>query len=132
MASSVDNTFPNGRVSATFGVQVTRSNTSNTATGTVLPAGFLPTAVRVLSPAASNAGTSATISIGSTNSTTGVIVSTLDVKGTAGLGQAIPSTFALAGQNLPSDTVVTVLYAEAGAASTAGGPWDIFVEGFLK
>ena len=131
MASATDTNFPNGRKLVTFVAQVTRSNTSNTPTQTILPAGFIPTGVRVISPAASNAATSATISVGSTNSTTGVLVSALDVKGTAGIGQAVPSTFALAGQALPAPTTVTVQYAEAGTASSAGGPWDCYIDGLL-
>lgn len=131
MASATDTTFPGGRKQVTFVAQVTRSNTSNTPTQTVLPAGFIPTGVRVISPAASNATVAATISVGSTNSTTGVLVSALDVKGSSGIGQSIPSTFALAGQALPAATTITVQYAEAGTASTAGGPWDVYVEGLL-
>lgn len=129
MASTTDTTFPSGRKLVTFVAQVTRSNTSNTATQTILPAGFVLSGVRVLSPAASNATVAATISVGSTNSTTGVIVSGLDVKGTAGIGQAVPSSVAIAGTPLPAATVVTVQYAEAGTASTAGGPWDVFIDG---
>lgn len=131
MASLTDTTFPNGRKTVAFTTQVTRSHTSNTRSALTLPAGFVPIGVRVISPAASNAGTAATISVGSTNSTTGVFVSTLDVKGNSGLGQAVPSTLAVAGQSLPADTPVTVSYAEAGSASTAGGPWTVFIEGFL-
>lgn len=132
MASTTDTTFPTGRKPVTFVAQVTRSNTSNTATQTILPAGFVVSGVKVFGPAASNAGTSATISVGSTNSTTGVIVSALDVKGSAGLGQAVPSSVAIAGVVLPAATVVTVQYAEAGSASTTGGPWDVFIEGLTN
>ena len=131
MADLTTTQHPSGRKLVTYTAQVTRSDTSNTATGTILPKGFVPAGVRVLSPAASNAGTSATISVGSTNATTGVIVSALDVKGSAGIGQSIPSTFALAGQSLPADTVITVQYTEGGSASSAGGPWTVFIDGFI-
>lgn len=132
MASTTDTTFSQGRKETSFYVQVTRSNTSNTASGVVIPAGFVPTGVRVSSPTASNAGTSATISVGSTNSTTGVFVSALDVKGNAGIGVAYPSTVAAASVALPADTPITVQYAEGGTASTAGGPWDVAIQGLLK
>ena len=113
MASATDTNFPSGRKPVVFVARVTRSDTSNTPTATILPAGFLPTGTRILSPALSNAGTSAVISVGSTNSTTGVFVNIFDVKSAGGIGQSVPSTFALAGQSLPAATTVTVQYTEA-------------------
>ena len=48
MASSTDTNFPSGRKRVTFSTQVTRSNTSNTATGLILPAGLLLTGTNLV------------------------------------------------------------------------------------
>ena len=31
----------------------------------------------------------------------------------------------------PADTVITVQYTEGGSASSAGGPWTVFIDGFI-
>lgn len=131
MASPTATNFPSGRKEVSFTTQVTRSNTSNTQSGLVLPAGFLVSGVRVLSQTVSNAGTVATISVGSTNSTTGVFVSALDVKSGGSLGVSVPSTVLSGNVAIGADTPVTVLYAEGGTASTTGGPWTVVITGFL-
>jgi hypothetical protein len=79
-----------------------------------------------LTGTASNAGTTATLSIGTAASGT-AFIATRDVK-TAGTGTGtFPLT--LAGDNsaaLTIDTKVTATYAETGGASSAGG-WKLFV-----
>jgi len=128
MPSLTDYTYGQGRVSTTFYTQITRSMTSNQQTGLILPAGFVVTEVAVFGQVASDAGGSATISVGSTNSTTGVFVSAFNVK-TNGVGQSIPSSSTILGVQLPSPTYVTGSYNETGTASTAGGPWTVAIRG---
>jgi len=81
---------------------------------------------------ASNAGTTATISIGSTSANANEYVNAQDVKTSGGL--VIPT--ATLSTNLPniepipqggSDLVIYAKYAETGGASSAGGPWKIAV-----
>lgn len=82
--------------------------------------------------AASDAATTATVSIGSTSTST-EFVNGQDVK-TAG-GSIRPST-AYQAANLPNleniplsgDISVYAKYAETGTASTTGGPWTVFIE----
>lgn len=82
--------------------------------------------------AASNAGTTATISIGSTAANANEYVNAQDVK-TAG-GLILPT--ATLSTNLPNleptpltgqDLTIFAKYAETGTASSAGGPWKIGV-----
>lgn len=129
MANAVDTTFAAGRNPVSFTVNVTRSQTSNTPAGVTLPAGWVTVGVRVLGPAASDAGGTATISVGSTNSTTGVFVSAFNVK-TNGLGLSVPSSVGVIAQTLAAPTPLTVQYTESGTASTTGGPWTVVIEGF--
>lgn len=81
--------------------------------------------LRINGAAASNAGTSATISVGKTG-TNNHYLNAYDVK-TAGTG---------AGQNLPNGATnlgnvgmaeiqVVGIYAESGTASSSGGPWTV-------
>lgn len=130
MASVTDTNYPSGRKEVSFPVQVTRSMSSNAQTGVVLPAGFVTTGVRIFGTVASNAGTNATVSVGSHNGTSRDWVSAFDVK-TLGANLSVPSTVALAGVALPADTFVTAIYSEAGSASTSGGPWVVSIQGLL-
>jgi hypothetical protein len=82
--------------------------------------------------AASDAATTATVSIGSTSTST-EFVNGQDVK-TAG-GSIRPSTSYQAAnlpnlENIPlsGDISVYAKYAETGTASTTGGPWTVFIE----
>ena len=81
---------------------------------------------------ASNAATTATISLGSTSTAT-EFVNGQDVK-TAG-GSIRPSTTYQAAnlpnlENIPLGTDISIYakYAETGGASTSGGPWTAFIE----
>jgi len=81
--------------------------------------------------AASNAGTTATVSIG-TSSTSTEWVNAQDVKSAGGL---IRPTSTVSATNLPNleaiprgaDISVYAKYAETGTASSAGGPYTVFV-----
>jgi hypothetical protein len=86
--------------------------------------------VSVMSGAVSNAGTTATLSIGKTGSNT-FFVNALDVKGATGSGKTRPTVGASSlATNLSStaDTQVVGIYAETGTASSAGGPWTVQVD----
>lgn len=84
--------------------------------------------------AASDALTTANISIGKLGGTGVEFLSAFDVKtvGT-GNGMVVPNAQLLMGYDtapvdtakLSADTTVTAKYAETGAASTVGGPWTI-------
>lgn len=92
-----------------------------------IPARAILTGIKVLGAAASNAATSASVSVGKTGTDT-YFVNAHDVKTAAtGLGQAVPNAQNM-GTILDSEVQVTGKYVEAGAASTAGGPWTVVVE----
>lgn len=92
-----------------------------------LPAGAIPVELRFFSAAASNAGTSANVSVGKSGGTGTEYMNALDVK-TVGTGQGLvvpngqANMFASVG-NAP--LTITGIYAESGTASTAGGPWTV-------
>lgn len=106
-------------------VPATRAMTSATEIGT-LPAGAVLLGLMLIGTA-SNAGTTATLSIGTASSGTAYI-NARDVK-TAGTGTG---AFFLTGASdtsapLSADTKVTATYAESGTASSAGGWTVIFL-----
>lgn len=96
----------------------------------LLPAGAIIDEIIVGSPANSDAGTTATLSIGKTGTNT-FFVNALDVKAAA-TGKGYP---ALSGTTAPANVYgstpqaaalqVVGIYAETGGASTTGGPWDV-------
>lgn len=117
-----------------------RGNVVNTVTATVartdtsakdlfiLPPGAIITGVRVVSPAASDAGTTAVLKVGIKGGSATAIVNNLDVKTAAtGAGQVNPNA-TIGGVALTSTTTYTGTYAETGTASTAGGPWTVIFE----
>lgn len=133
MAQSVASTsqnFPRGRSVVTFTGDVARTDTSAKELFT-LRKGDIPLGLRIVGVAASNAGTNARLSVGSTGNAT-YFAAALDVKSTAltsgGVGQAIPSSAANLGVPLDFDTTVTATYAEAGSAATSGGPWIVVMD----
>lgn len=106
---------------------VTRSMTAGTDRAFVLPKGAQIIGF-VLSGTASDAGTTATISVGTTSGTPVEYVNALDVKTVAtGSGVGLLRGVAGVGQTqVTSDTLVYVKYAETGGASTAGA-WTLWV-----
>lgn len=96
-----------------------------------LPKGAVIVGIYVIGAAASDAGTTATIGIGSTTSAneymTGYDVKTaatgegMNIAGGAAVGSALATP-------ITADTSVYGIYAETGTASTAGGAWTIKVE----
>src|SRR3990167_2707253 len=93
-----------------------------------LSAGDIPIGLKVQPQGvASDASVNARISVGST-SNVAYFLAGFDVKGTTLTGgglQSVPSSVANLYVPLAFDTIVEATYAEAGTASTAGGPWII-------
>lgn len=106
---------------------VTRSMTTGTDRAFVLPKGARPIGF-ILSGTASDAGTSATLSVGTTSGTPVEYVNALDVKAAAtgsgvGLLRGVTGAFQAV---LTSDTIVYVKVTEVGGASTVGS-WTLWV-----
>lgn len=97
-----------------------------------LPAGSVPIAFIINGTTASDAGTSATLSLGSTTSAN-EYVNGYDVKTNGASAALLPAIggigAASAAPSLPRGGVVKLyaIYAETGTASTAGGSWTIDV-----
>ena len=105
---------------------VTRSMTAGTDVAFVLPKGARILGF-VLSGTASNAGTTATLSVGTTSGTPTEYVNAVNVLA-AGVGNGVNLLSGVAGavgDALTADTTVYVDYAETGAASSAGA-WNLF------
>lgn len=111
-------------------VKVLRTDTTATIRAWLPKDAFIVGAY-VIGSAASDAATSAIISVGSTSTATEYVAS-YDVK-TAATGEgysavgaaAVGSAFAT---RLTGDVPLYVKYTEAGTASTVGGPWYVKVE----
>lgn len=111
-------------------VKIVRTDTTAFA-GAVLPKGVVITGMYVVGSVASDAATTATISVGST-ATANEYINAYDVK-TA----ATATGFNVAGSKavgsammtpLTADVQVYAKYAETGTASTTGGPWYVKME----
>lgn len=92
----------------------------------MLPKGAVPLYFLVFSGTASDAATTATISVGKTGTGT-FFLNTVDVKTAAGL--IVPPTAKNTNlvTGLTADTQVTGIYAETGTASTTGGPFIVML-----
>jgi hypothetical protein len=92
-----------------------------------LPANAQVVDASVWAGTASNAGTTATVSVGKTGSNT-FFVNAQDVKGTS--GKIRPTALANLNANLSASaaTQVVGIYAETGAASNAGGPFTVQID----
>ena len=96
----------------------------------ILPKGSIPIAIEIFSGTASDASTSAVVSVGKTGSNT-FFLNTWDVKTAAtGTGVQFPTgakvTNLFASVGIADITVVGI-YAEAGTASTTGGAWTVAI-----
>ena len=104
---------------------IARTDTSAKVLGT-LPQNAVITAIQLQVPTVSNAGTTATVSVGKSGGTGVEYVNTADVKsaagvvalGTKGLGYGSVGT---------SSVTVTGIYAETGTASGSGGPFNVSI-----
>ena len=112
--------------------QVTRQTLASTLK-LVLPADASITSVSLFGSTASNAATSATVTINISNNSGVISTGSYDVKANGA------TTGALNMSNLPNleplplngDLQVSAVYAETGTASTLGGPWTMRV-GFVR
>jgi len=118
-------TFP-AKVPQVKQVAVARTNTAGTDRAFLLPKGAQIMCF-VLSGTASNAGTTATLSVGTTSGTPVEYVNAVSVlAGGVGNGVNVLSGVAGAvGAKLTADTIVYFKYAETGTASSAGA-WNLF------
>jgi hypothetical protein len=128
--SFVSLSYPKPRSCQEKFIKVVRTDTT-AFVGAWLPKDAVITGLYVIGQAASDAGTSAVIDVGSTSTATEYIAS-YDVK-TAATGEGYnPAGAAAVGSamasKLTADTPVYAKYTEAGTASTAGGPWFVKLE----
>lgn len=104
---------------------IARTDTAAKLLGT-LPLNAVVVGLRVLGAAVSNAGTTATIGVGTTTAAN-EILSGFDVKGSTGAGQQVPAGVA-GGFGAQGGATIYGKYAETGAASSSGGPWTVEVD----
>ncbi len=132
MANLQDNEFAGGRNTTQFVGSIARTDTAAKTLFT-LPAGAIPIALTLSSPAVSNAGTTATVSVGKSGGSGTEFLNAQDVKGSPGSGHQHPAgpAASLFGTPLAAATPVTGIYAETGGASSSGGPWLVMIEAFV-
>jgi len=126
----VNLSYPKPRAAQEKFIKVVRTDTT-AFQGAYLPKDAVVTGLYVIGQAASDAGDSAIIGIGTTTSANEIMAS-YDVK-TAGTGEGYnPAGAAAVGTymatKLTADTPVYAKYTEAGTASSAGGPWYVKIE----
>jgi len=109
--------------------QITTTDVGPKVIGTI-PAGGIPAFLSWSGRADSNAGSTATISIGFFNGTGVELMGQTSVKAGSAT-QNFPAAGAVMHQALATDTPITVSYAETGAPATAGGPWTVAVGFFM-
>jgi len=107
-----DPTYPNCRNALLFVGTIARTDTSAKTLFT-LPAGAIPTGLAYSSPAASNAATTATISVGNAGGSGAEYLNAADVKTAAtGAGQVFP--------NGPAATLLGQITSAVGSATPSG------------
>ena len=128
--SQVSLSYPKPRDSQEKIIKVVRTDTT-AFQGAVLPKDAVITGIYVIGAAASDAATTATVSVGST-ATSNEYVNAYDVKtATTGAGYNPAGSKAVGTammSKLTADTPVYAKYAETGTASTTGGPWYVKLE----
>ena len=110
-------------------VQVVRTDTARF-NAFVLPKGAVIAGVYVLGATASDAGTSATITVGTSTAGT-ELLNAFNAKTNYGYQPAGTAAGSAIGTQLAADTLYNAVYAESGTASTAGGPWLVKVEYYI-
>jgi hypothetical protein len=112
-------------VAVTKYATIARTDTSNKNLFT-LPKNAVPLKLWYFSSAASNAGTSANISVGYSTGTEFLNAQDVKTVGT-GQGMVIPNGEAslFSPVSTTADTTIVGKYAESGTASSAGGPWNV-------
>lgn len=122
--------YPKVRTILSKVVKIVRTDTT-AFIGAVLPKDAVITGMFVTGHAASDAGTTANINVGSTSTATEYL-SAYDVK-TAATGEGFSAVGAAAVGSafmtpLTGDVQVYAKYAETGGASTTGGPWFVQID----
>ena len=109
--------------------QATRTDTANPLK-VVLPAQSSVTDITVYGSTASNAGTTATLTVTISDNSGVISTGTYDVKTNGATTGSVNMTALPNIEPLPlnGDLKINVDYAETGTASTTGGPWNIAVE----
>ena len=112
-------------------VKVTRSDTT-AFDAFWLPKGAVVSGAYVMGQTASDAATTAIVSLGSNPGTTDEVISAFSVK-TNGAGYyAVTTTEGTKiGEQVTTDTLIKAKYTETGTASTTGGPWLCKVEYYI-
>ena len=128
--TQVSISYPKPRGSLEKTIKIVRTDTTSFLAGW-LPKDAVITGMYVIGQAASNAGTSASVSVGNT-ATANEFLNAFDVK-TAATGEGYsPAGAAAVGtafmEKLTSDVPVYAIYAESGTASSSGGPWYVKIE----
>lgn len=126
----VNLSYPKPRETHEKFIKIVRTDTT-AFQGAVLQKDAVITGMHIIGHAASDAGTSASIGVGTT-ATANELLAAFDVK-TAATGEGFNPAGAAAvgtafGVKLTADTPVYAKYTEAGIASTAGGPWYVKIE----
>ena len=122
--------YPKPRGSEAKFIKIVRTDTT-AFNAAVLPKDAVVHGIYVVGHAASDAATSATISVGTT-ATANEILSAFDVKtaatgeGYSAGGAAVVGTYLCS--KLTEDAQIWAKYAESGTASTVGGPWFVKIE----
>lgn len=112
-------------------VQIKRTDTT-AFDAFVLPKNAVIAGAYVMGNTASDAGTAATVSVGSNPGTTNECVAAFSVKTNgAGYYAAGAQAGTSMGTQLTADTLIKAAYVESGTASTAGGPWLVKVEYYI-
>lgn len=112
-------------------VQIKRTDTTAFSAFT-LPKGAVIAGSYVMGATASDAATTATVSVGSNPGTTNECVAAFSVKTNgAGYFAAGATAGTSVGSQLTADTLIKAVYAETGTASTTGGPWLVKVEYYI-
>lgn len=109
--------------------QVSRTDTGNPLK-VMLPAQSSVTGIKIYGGTASDAGTSAAVTITVSNNSGVISTGTYDVKASGAVTGEVQMSALPNIEPLPllGDLKINADYAEAGTASTTGGPWRVAVE----
>ena len=108
---------------------IARTDTSTKNLFTI-PINAIPLRIAVYIPTASDAGSTATISVGKTGTNT-YFVNGFDVKGNSGQQSPSAVSHLMSAVSTSAATQITGVYAETGGASSTGGPFYVLFEYYL-
>ena len=129
LPQGVTTVSPPARPSLCKIVQVLRTDTARF-NAFVIPKGAVIAGVYVMGATASDAATTATITVGTSTSGT-ELVNGFSVKTNNGYNAVGSAAGSAIGTQLSADTMYNAVYAESGTASTTGGPWLVKVEYYM-